>query len=54
MEQTDVHLPEATVHEALLFSARLRLPSDTPPSVTTQFVEEVRALGCCPGCLVTV
>jgi ABC-type multidrug transport system ATPase subunit len=40
-EQTDVHIPEATVLEALRFSARLRLPSDTPDAVVTKFVDEV-------------
>jgi hypothetical protein len=40
-EQTDVHVPEATVLEALRFSARLRLPSNTPDAVVTKFVDEV-------------
>lgn len=30
VEQQDIHSPTATVHEALLFSARLRLDGDTP------------------------
>ncbi|GAB4822452.1 hypothetical protein N2152v2_009498 [Parachlorella kessleri] len=41
VEQTDVHIPEATVLEALLFSARLRLPSDTPDNVVVKFVDEM-------------
>lgn len=41
VEQTDVHIPEATVHEALLFSARLRLPSSTKDDAAVKFVEEV-------------
>jgi hypothetical protein len=40
-EQTDVHLPETTVHEALVFSGQLRLPSTTPPQTMHTFVEEV-------------
>ena len=36
--------PEATVHEALLFSARLRLPASVPSTTTDNFVEEVGAL----------
>ena len=40
-EQTDIHLPETTVHEALVFSAQLRLPSNTPSKVLHSFVDEV-------------
>lgn len=40
------HQPEATVHEALLFSARLRLPASVPAATAERFVEEVRALSC--------
>ena len=38
-------MPEATVHEALLFSARLRLPKTVPSAQAGKFVEEVRAIG---------
>jgi hypothetical protein len=47
-EQTDVHVPETTVHEALVFSAQLRLPSNTPTPTLNSFVEEVGAWPC-PG-----
>ena len=30
VEQVDIHTPAQTVIEALLFSARLRLPMETP------------------------
>ena len=29
-QQTDTHLPQATVREALVFSAKLRQPPDVP------------------------
>ena len=44
-EQFDIHVAEATVREALMFSARLRLPSAVPASTVDCFVEEVWALG---------
>jgi ABC-type multidrug transport system ATPase subunit len=31
-QQMDTHLPQTTVREALLFSARLRQPQSVPPS----------------------
>lgn len=43
-EQSDVHMPLATVREALLFSAQLRLPSDISSSRREAFVDEVLAL----------
>jgi ABC-type multidrug transport system ATPase subunit len=43
-EQEDVHLPQATVSEALHFSATLRLPSTVDKKTRTDFVEEVLAL----------
>jgi len=33
------------VHEALLFSARLRLPAAVPAATVVEFVEEVRGQG---------
>lgn len=44
VEQTDIHVPETTVHEALIFSAQLRLPSNTPSNVLNSFVDEMEAL----------
>ena len=41
VEQTDIHVPESTVHEALLFSARLRLPSSISSQAAKDYVEEV-------------
>ncbi|KAK4265147.1 hypothetical protein QN277_026234 [Acacia crassicarpa] len=43
-EQTDVHSPCLTVLESLLFSARLRLPSDVSFEIQQAFVEEVMEL----------
>ena len=45
MEQTDVHLPQSTVGEAVQFSAALRLPAGTPAEEVAQRVEEVRRRG---------
>ena len=47
MEQTDIHVPFATVHEALQLSARLRLPSHIgcQANTTEAFVHEVRQGG---------
>lgn len=39
--QQDTHLSTATVHESLLFSARLRLPSNIPDDIIQQHVIEV-------------
>ncbi|CAI9267836.1 unnamed protein product [Lactuca saligna] len=43
-EQNDVHSPCLTVHEALIFSAWLRLPSDINMETRREFVEEVMEL----------
>jgi ABC-type sugar transport system ATPase subunit len=45
VEQTDVHSPSATVHEALLFSARLRFGREVDNATCAAFVEEVRGAG---------
>ena len=39
VEQSDIHNPHTTVHEALLFSAMLRLPSGTSQEVIQEYVE---------------
>eukprot|EP00887_Chlorella_sp_A99_P000995 scaffold5.g995.t1 len=44
VEQTDIHLPSATVVEALALSAHLRLPATVDPDTRRQFVEEMMAL----------
>jgi ABC-type multidrug transport system ATPase subunit len=41
VEQTDNHISSATVFETLLFSARMRLPAETPEATRVSFVEEV-------------
>ncbi|GBG35205.1 ABC transporter G family member 44, partial [Hondaea fermentalgiana] len=41
VEQNDIHSPKATVHEALIFSAFLRQPSDIPRAEKEAFVEQV-------------
>ncbi|KAG0616226.1 hypothetical protein M758_5G099800 [Ceratodon purpureus] len=43
-EQFDIHSPNVTVHESLLYSAWLRLPKNIKPSVRKAFVEEVMEL----------
>ena len=43
VEQDDSHLPHTTVHEALLFSANLRLPTTVDAATRAQFVDEVGA-----------
>ncbi|KAG8367402.1 hypothetical protein BUALT_Bualt16G0068200 [Buddleja alternifolia] len=43
-EQNDIHSPCLTVHESLLFSAWLRLPSDIDLQTQKAFVEEVMEL----------
>ncbi|CAK9136579.1 unnamed protein product [Ilex paraguariensis] len=43
-EQNDVHSPCLTVHESLLFSAWLRLPSDVGLKTQRAFVDEVMEL----------
>ncbi|KAJ3045021.1 hypothetical protein HDV00_012442 [Rhizophlyctis rosea] len=41
VEQMDVHNPESTVREALLFSARLRQPADIPEEQKRKDVERI-------------
>lgn len=43
-EQTDIHSPNVTVYESILYSAWLRLSSDVDDSTRKMFVEEVMAL----------
>ncbi|KAK7466063.1 Multidrug resistance protein [Stygiomarasmius scandens] len=46
VQQQDLHLQTSTVREALIFSARLRQPRDTPDSEKVAYVDEViRLLG---------
>lgn len=39
-QQMDTHLPQTTVREALLFSARLRQPQSVPPSELESYVDK--------------
>ncbi|KAJ4757004.1 ABC transporter G family member 36 [Rhynchospora pubera] len=43
-EQVDIHSPFVTVHESLIFSAWLRLPSEVDPDTRKMFIEEVMEL----------
>ncbi|KAH0708801.1 hypothetical protein KY284_010228 [Solanum tuberosum] len=43
-EQTDIHSPQATVHESLIFSAFLRLPKEVSNEDKMIFVDEVMDL----------
>lgn len=43
-EQSDIHTPQVTVVESLMFSAWLRLPTDVDREVREEFVEEVMEL----------
>ncbi|ESW34862.1 hypothetical protein PHAVU_001G187800 [Phaseolus vulgaris] len=43
-EQNDIHSPNVTVYESLLFSAWLRLPSDVNAQTRKMFVEEIMEL----------
>ncbi|CAI7754317.1 unnamed protein product [Closterium sp. NIES-53] len=43
-EQDDIHTPQVTVYESLLYSAWLRLPQDVDKDVREDFVEEVMEL----------
>ncbi|KAG0593524.1 hypothetical protein KC19_1G336100 [Ceratodon purpureus] len=43
-EQNDIHSPQVTVRESLVFSAWLRLPPETDLKTRVQFVEEVMEL----------
>ncbi|KAK6248174.1 hypothetical protein QUC31_019739 [Theobroma cacao] len=40
-EQTDIHSPQITVKESLIFSAWLRLPACSDSKIKTEFVKEV-------------
>ena len=50
MEQNDIHSPQVTVGESLMFSAQLRL-MDVKKHDLTLFVNEVstRSYACAPG-----
>ena len=41
VEQNDIHTPQLTVRESLVYSAHLRLSSDTGEETTQRFVDEV-------------
>ncbi|KAG0538404.1 hypothetical protein BDA96_03G233200 [Sorghum bicolor] len=43
-EQNDIHSPQVTVYESLVFSAWLRLPSDVDLNTRKMFIEEVMEL----------
>ncbi|WOK97975.1 hypothetical protein Cni_G06683 [Canna indica] len=43
-EQNDIHSPQLTVHESLVFSAWLRLPAEVNSATRKMFVEEVMEL----------
>ncbi|WVZ69774.1 hypothetical protein U9M48_018509 [Paspalum notatum var. saurae] len=43
-EQNDIHSPQVTVYESLVFSAWLRLPRDVDPNTRKMFIEEVMEL----------
>ncbi|KAL5975652.1 hypothetical protein ACLOJK_019978 [Asimina triloba] len=43
-EQNDIHSPNVTVHESLVYSAWLRLPADIDSKTRKMFVEEVMQL----------
>ncbi|CAI5979034.1 unnamed protein product [Closterium sp. NIES-64] len=43
-EQVDIHTPQVTVHESLLYSAWMRLPEEIDRDVILEFVEEVEEL----------
>ncbi|KAL4182513.1 hypothetical protein AMTRI_Chr11g150490 [Amborella trichopoda] len=43
-EQNDIHSPNVTVHESLIYSAWLRLSLDVSPETRKMFVEEVMEL----------
>ncbi|KAL5580752.1 hypothetical protein UlMin_013194 [Ulmus minor] len=44
VEQNDIHSPQVTVEESLLFSSCLRLPKEVPKEKRQEFVEEVMRL----------
>ena len=41
VQQADIHVPTATVREALMFSARLRQPSSRSKSDIVTYVDEM-------------
>ncbi|XP_050220397.1 pleiotropic drug resistance protein 3-like isoform X1 [Mercurialis annua] len=41
VEQTDIHSPQITIEESLIYSAWLRLPSEIDPKTKSGFVNEV-------------
>ncbi|XP_057454408.1 ABC transporter G family member 36-like [Lotus japonicus] len=43
-EQTDIHSPQVTIRESLLYSAFLRLPTEVSNEEKTQFVDQVMDL----------
>ncbi|KAL9671914.1 hypothetical protein QQ045_009487 [Rhodiola kirilowii] len=43
-EQNDIHSPQVTVYESLLYSAWLRLPADVDTNTRKMFIEEVMEL----------
>ncbi|KAL1298231.1 hypothetical protein HN51_042620 [Arachis hypogaea] len=43
-EQTDIHSPQVTIHESLIYSAFLRLPKEVSHDEKMKFVEEVMDL----------
>ncbi|EFJ05502.1 hypothetical protein SELMODRAFT_137082 [Selaginella moellendorffii] len=43
-EQSDIHSPQVTIYESLLFSARLRLPNEVDRNTQELFVHEVMEL----------
>ncbi|XP_047340714.1 pleiotropic drug resistance protein 1-like [Impatiens glandulifera] len=43
-EQTDIHSPQVTVYESLLYSSWLRLPSEVDPETRKMFVDEIMEL----------
>ncbi|CAK8574691.1 unnamed protein product [Lathyrus sativus] len=43
-EQNDIHSPRVTVHESLIYSAWLRLPSEVDYNTRKMFIEEVMEL----------
>ncbi|KAJ7546115.1 hypothetical protein O6H91_08G025200 [Diphasiastrum complanatum] len=43
-EQNDIHSPNVTVHESLVYSAWLRLPREVDQNVKEMFVEEIMEL----------
>ena len=53
--QNDIHSPNVTVHESLLFSARLRFTKSVERDIVDAFVEEVTLFssywsGICSSC----